>query len=191
MDTADNPKHEIHKTGMVRLRAIEPKDLPLLKEWRNKFKHFFREYRFINDPHQEDWYYSTVGDRRHIFYAIDVWDGRWWLVGQCAWSNIDWVSRHAELGIYIGEDDWRGKGVGLKAMIELHRVAFHELNLLTVRLEVFSNNPADKFYVKFGYKWVGQYRAAYYYDNHYHSSYLMDMTAADWEDLWCDRYSQT
>ena len=47
MDTADNPKHEIHKTGMVRLRAIEPEDLPLLKEWRNKFKHFFREYRFI------------------------------------------------------------------------------------------------------------------------------------------------
>ena len=187
---SDTVKHEIHKTGSVRLRGIEPEDLPLLKEWRNQFKHFYREYRFINDPHQEKWYYSTIGDRRHIFYAIDVWDGKWWLVGQCAWSNISWVDRHAELGIYIGDDDWRGKGVGLQAMIKLHCIAFHELNMRTVRLEVFANNKgAYKFYQKFGYNDVGEYREAYYYNQMFYNSMIMDMTNFEWTQLYANKYS--
>ena len=191
MNTFDDPKHEIHKSGSIRLRTIEPEDLPLLKEWRNKFMCYYREYRFINDPHQENWYKGTIGDSRNIYYAIDVWDGKWWLVGQCAWSNIDWVHRHVELGIYIGEDDWRGKGIGLKAMIELHKIAFHEWNMNTVRLEVLSFNPAVKFYDDFGYKRAGAYRQAHFYDNEYRLSILMDMTRDEWRELWNDRYSQT
>ena len=187
MHEYDTPKHETRTIGTVRLRAVEPDDLPLLKQWRNQFKHFYREYRFINDPHQENWYKGTVGDSRNIYYAIDVWDCKWWLVGQCAWSNIDWVYRHVELGIYIGEDDWRGKGVGLKAMIELHRIAFHEFGMATVRLEVLSFNPAVKFYEKFGYKEVGRYRQADLFQGEYHDSILMDMT----KDEWHDRYSKT
>jgi len=187
MHTTDDPKHETHKMGVVRLRAIEPEDLPLLKEWRNQFKHFYREHRFINEPHQQNWYQGTVGDSRNIYYAIDVWDGKWWLVGQCAWSSIDWVSRHAELGIYIGDDEWRGRGVGLKAMHELHKIAFNEFNLLTVRLEVFAINPAVAFYEEFGYKKVGEYRKAYFHDSKYHDSVLMDIT----KDEWLDKYPET
>ena len=180
---------EHHTPGGIRFRAIEPEDLPDLKRWRNEQKKYYREYRFINTPHQEDWFTGMSNDRGHMHYAIDVWDNRWLLVGSCNWSNIDWVHRHAELGIYIGDSEWRGKGVGLKAMIELHKIAFHELNMETVRLEVFSFNRAVKFYDDFGYKRVGAWRNAHFYDRDFTDSILMDMTNTEWEELWNERYS--
>ena len=176
------PRRKIHEQGQVRLRGIEPEDLLLLKQWRNDLKRYYREYRMINEPHQRKWYESTVGETRHIHYAIDVWDGQWLLIGACSWANINWVHRHAELGIYIGDDEWRGQGAGLKAMLELHRIAFDELNMLTVRLEVFAINPAVGFYEKFGYKLVGEYRNAYYYGGEFCNSVLMDMTVDEWHD---------
>ena len=98
------------KTGSIRLRAIEPEDLSLLKQWRNELKDFYREYRFINQPHQERWYETTIGDVRYVYYAIDVWDGKWCLVGSCGWCWIDWLNRHCDLSIYIGDFEWRNKG---------------------------------------------------------------------------------
>lgn len=185
MSVNDTPKHERREVGTIRLRGIEPTDLELLKQWRNEQKKYYREYRMINQPHQEKWYESTIGATRHAYYAIDVWDGQWWLVGACGWTNINWVHRHAELSIYIGENDWRGRGVGLKTMLQLHHIAFNEFNMLTVRLEVFAINPAVEFYKKFGYKMVGEYRMAYFYDGEYCNSILMDMTREEWHD----RYS--
>jgi len=183
----DIEKHESHKPDSIRLRAIEPEDLPLLKKWRNELKDYYREHRFINQPHQERWYENTIGDARYVYYAIDVWYGKWWLVGACGWCWIDWLNRHCDLSIYIGDPEWRGKGIGLKAMIELHKIAFHEWNMNTVRLEVLSFNPAVKFYENFGYQRVGIYRQAHFYKSDHHDSILMDMT----KDEWRDRYSQT
>ena len=178
------------KTGSIRLRAIEPEDLSLLKQWRNELKDFYREYRFINQPHQERWYETTIGDVRYVYYAIDVWDGKWCLVGSCGWCWIDWLNRHCDLSIYIGDFKWRNRGLGLKAMIQLHEIAFHEWNMHTVRLEVLSFNPAVEFYLKFGYKEVGRWRSAHWHDCEFHDSVLMDMTAAEWRAEWNDRYSQ-
>ena len=176
------PRRKIHEQGQIRLRGIEPEDLPLLKQWRNELKSFYREHRFINQPHQERWYENTIGDTRYVYYAIDVRDGGWLLVGACGWCWIDWLNRHCDLSIYIGDPEWRGKGIGLKVMIELHRIAFHEWNMNTVRLEVFSFNPALKFYEDFGYSLVGRYRQAHFYQGHYHDSVLMDMTVDEWHD---------
>jgi len=179
-------------SGAVRLRAIELEDLPLLKKWRNELRHFFREYRLITDAHQLEWYNSIQDDKRFIHYAIDVWDGEdWRLIGSCNWSNIDWVSRHAEVGRYIGDPEYRGKGYGLKMTIELHRIAFQDLDMNTVRGEVWAYNTYNiNFLRKFGYKEVGRYRNAKFYKDKYHDSILFDMTRGEWGKLWDDRYSE-
>ena len=178
--------------GAVRLRGIELEDLPLLKKWRNELRHFFREYRLITDAHQLKWYNSIQDDKRFIHYAIDVWDGEdWRLIGSCNWSNIDWVSRHAEVGRYIGDPEYYGKGYGLKMTIELHRIVFQDLNMNTVRGEVWSYNTHNiNFLRKFGYKEVGRYRNAKFYKGEYHDSVLVDMTREEWEKLWDDKYSK-
>ena len=176
----------------IRLRAIELDDLPLLKKWRNELRYFFREYRLLTDANQLKWYNSIQDDRRFIHYAIDVWEGDdWHLIGSCNWSNINWVSRHAEVGRYIGDPEYRGKGYGLKMTIELHRIVFQDLNMNTVRGEVWAYNTHNiNFLRKFGYKEAGRYRNAKFYKGEYHDSILMDMTREEWGKLWDDKYSE-
>ena len=178
--------------GAVRLRGIELEDLPLLKKWRNELRHFFREYRLITDAHQLKWYNSIQDDKRFIHYAIDVWDGEdWCLIGSCNWSNIDWVNRHAEVGRYIGDPEYRGKGYGLKMTIELHRIVFQDLNMNTVRGEMWAYNTHNiDFLSKFGYKVVGRYRNAMFYQGRFWDSVLVDMTSEEWDVLWNDKYSK-
>lgn len=178
----DEIKHKIHEVGTVRLRAIELADLEILKGWRNDLKEFFREYRYINDLHQQDWYQSTLHDNRVLHYAIDVWDGKWWVVGSCNWSNIDWVNHSAELGIYIGDPEWLHKGIGLKAMLELHRIAFEVLNFDIVRLEVYEFNPAERLYHIFGYQEAGRWRMRKFHEGKYWDAILMDMTRKEWQE---------
>ena len=169
----------------VRLRSVELEDLDTLREWYNVLREYYREYRFISKLHQKKWYENMVDDATCLHYAIDVYnkDRQWQLIGSCNLSKIDWLNRHAELGIYIGDPEWRGSGAGLAAMIELHRIAFHELNMNTMRLEVFSfNSIAVSFFLKFGYQEVGIYRRSQFYKGVFEDSILMDVTREEWED---------
>lgn len=168
----------------IQLRAVEPEDLDALRKWRNELKEYYREYRFINELHQKRWYESLPDNNNCLHYAIDVYEIGWQLIGSCNLSNIDWLNKHAELGIYIGDSEWRGKGAGLAAMMELHRIAFHELDMNTMRLEVFSFNPAVSFYIKFGYKEIGRYREAQFYKGKFEDSILMDMTRDEWDEIY-------
>jgi RimJ/RimL family protein N-acetyltransferase len=185
----DVPKRENHEVGDIRFRAIEYKDLELLSKWRNELKHLFREYRDINETHQRQWFESIVKDKRFIHFAIDVWDGQWLLIGSCNLSSINWVDRHAEYGIYIGDPEWRGKGAGVKSMVKLMCVAFYELNMHTVRGEAYEFNPVLRIDFKFGFKEVGRWREAKYHDGRYWDSVLMDITRKEWDKLYAERYS--
>ena len=164
----------------VRFRAIEREDLKQLRDWRNELKGNFREYRMLSMANQEAWFESLLTDKKTLMYAIEApaLGGGQELVGVCGWTYIDWLNRHAELSIYIGGQ--KGKGVGTTALEELHRIAFEELNLHTVRLEVYDFNPAKTLYPKLGYKIVGIWRECHFYKGRYWDSILMDMTREDW-----------
>ena len=162
---------------MIKFRAIEREDLPTLRDWRNELKDLFRQYRYLNMENQEQWFGGLTNDNSQVMYAVTNMEGL--LIGVAGWYNIDWLNRHADLSIYIGGE--KGKGYGTATLNELHRIAFMELNLLTVRLEVFDFNPAKTLYERVGYKKVGVWRNAHYHNGEYHDSILMDMTVDDWK----------
>lgn len=176
-------------TGVVRLRAIEKDDLPFLKEWRNEYKEFFREYRYLSDSHQEQWFASLINDRSCIHYAVDVADGGWYIIGTVNLTHIDWINRHAELGILIGEAEWQRKGVALKAMILIHEIAFYTLGMKSVRLEVYDyNERAVKLFEEFGYRFIGGIRCAKYHNGAYTNALIMDMLREEWATLYDEKY---
>ena len=177
----------IPKSGNIRLRAIEYEDIEQLRKWRNEFKDNFRQYRYITRREQERWYNDMVDDPTCLHYAIDVWDMVWTLVGSGNLNNIDWLNRHAESGLYIGAPEWRRKGIGMKAMIALHRIAFEELNMNTMRGEAFAFNPVLEFDKEFGLKEVGRFRNAHYYKGKYCDAVLMDMTREEWDKLYGEK----
>src|SRR5262245_65784451 len=77
-------------------------------------------------------------------------------IGNCGLEAIDRDNRTATLGIFIGDADCRGKGLGEDAVRALCRYAFDELDLRKIRLDVFDINPdAEKTYTRVGFKREG------------------------------------
>ena len=58
----------------------------------------------------------------------------------------------ATIGILVGEENWRGKGVGFEVLSEVLNYAFNDLNLQLIRLGVDKKNiSAIKLYKKLGF----------------------------------------
>src|SRR5262245_45232904 len=80
-------------------------------------------------------------------------------IGNCGLEAIDRDNRTATLGIFIGEADCRGKGLGEEAVRALCRYAFDELDLRKIRLDVYAVNPgAEKTYTRVGFRREGLLR---------------------------------
>jgi RimJ/RimL family protein N-acetyltransferase len=146
----------------VYLRAVEREDLERCHRWMNDETltatlaqrypmSLAREADWIEraargqDPSQLSLAICLADDDRHI--------------GNCGLEAIDRDNRTATLGIFIAEEDDRGKGLGEEAVRALCRYAFDELDLRKVRLDVYATNPeAEKTYVNVGFRREGVLR---------------------------------
>jgi len=130
--------------------------------------------RWMNDPEVTDMLgvvsmgMSKGTERKWVESETDSKDTRMTLtiltknglaIGNMGLMGIDYVSRHATLGIMIGEKGMWDKGFGGEAIRTLLRFAFEELNLDRVELSVNSNNArAIRCYEKAGFKLEGRFR---------------------------------
>jgi RimJ/RimL family protein N-acetyltransferase len=80
-------------------------------------------------------------------------------IGNCGLAAIDRDNRNANLGVFIGEADCRGKGLGEDAVRTLCRFAFDELDLHKICLEAYAFNAAPiRTYERVGFKHEGLLR---------------------------------
>ena len=78
------------------------------------------------------------------------------LIGNCGFNEIDTLKQIAEIGIFIGDEEKRGKGLGTEAVSLLIKYGFEYLNLNNIMLRVYSfNERAIKSYKKCGFKEFG------------------------------------
>ncbi|WP_142992011.1 GNAT family N-acetyltransferase, partial [Staphylococcus haemolyticus] len=88
--------------------------------------------------------------------------------------NLDWVNRNSELFIYIGDEEYWGKGYGTQALELIIKFAFNNLNLHMLYLEVFSyNKNATKTYERLGFKQDGILRQSKFQDGKYYDKIIM------------------
>ncbi len=114
-------------------------------------------------------------------FAIVLKDGDK-LIGNCSLFAIDNMHRKADLGIFIGEEEHRGKGYGVEAIELILSHGFKVLGLNNIILRVFSfNERAIKAYKKIGFKEIGRRRQAYYINNKYFDEIYMDVIQSEYE----------
>lgn len=83
------------------------------------------------------------------------------LIGNCGLINHDQLNKHAEVGIFIGNKEYWGKGYGTEALKLFLDYVFRFLNLRNMMLTVYSfNERAIKCYKKVGFKEIGRRRKA-------------------------------
>ena len=144
---------------LVYLRSLEMADLERCYQWHNDPELYLflgNSFRHVSQKAEEAWLESKVGwHHNEINLAICLAESHQH-IGNIYLRDIDWISRRAELHIFIGDKTQRSKGCGQSAIRQLVRYAFDELGLQRVFLFVLEDNLAARHsYKKCGFNVEG------------------------------------
>lgn len=150
----------------VYLRAVERDDLARCHRWMNdeRLVATLAQRYPMSLAREADWIERAARgqDPAEITLAVCLADGDRH-IGNCSLSGIERENRTATLGIFIGEEDCRGRGFGAEALRLLCRFGFDELDLRKIRLDVQAENAAAiKTYERLGFKREGLLREEVY-----------------------------
>lgn len=106
------------------------------------------------------------------------------LIGETVLNEIDWEVASCNFRMVIFESQNLGQGIGTWALEETLRIAFEDLNLHRVSLEVFSFNPrAIHVYEKAGFQQEGRLRHAIKDGANHADSLIMAILEDDWRQV--------
>ena len=165
----------------IRLRPVEKFDLELLRRWRNDpdIMARTRQWRMLSMEDQHKWFSSLYNNNppSDLVYVIEsrmaepAFTVNWQRIGVCGLCHIDWIARKAEISIYIGNVEWRRKGVGQFCVKDLIYIAFDNMNLTSVFAEIYSfNTPGIKLFEACDFKPCGKIERNVYKNGIYHNS---------------------
>jgi diamine N-acetyltransferase len=163
------------------LRALEETDLERTHRWHNDpelYSTLVGPFRFISKSCETEWLRRKAAySASEVSLAICLRaDGQH--IGNIYLGEIDWISRRAALGIFIGNSEHRGKGYGQEAMHQVLSHAFRNLNLNRVFLDVLADNtPAIKLYEKCGFAVEGRLRSHVFKNGSYRDLLVMGITS--------------
>lgn len=165
----------------IYLSPVNPDDYELSTKWMNdrqvteslgiydKLYSLNKEKKGLEDSSLEDYSFAIVKK------ADDQ------LIGFCAFHYVNIIHQRAELYIYIGEEENRGKGYGEDALNALLQYGFGTLNFNSIMLRVFSSNQkAIKCYEKVGFNIMGIRREAFYSNFAFLDEIYMDIIKKDY-----------
>ena len=122
----------------------------------------------------EKQYLQKINDNNYSFAIVTMEKDE--MIGTISLERINYINRVATLGIFIGNEDWRGKGIGTEAIKLILDYGFNYLNLNNIRLTVLEFNVgAIACYKKCGFKEMGKVRQSYYVNGKYYDKILMDI----------------
>lgn len=144
----------------VILRYIDENDTTNIVKWRNNSnvrKNFIYQETFTEEIHN-NWMKNYVNTGRVVQFII-VEKSTGYSIGSVFLRDIDEKNNKAEFGIFIGEDEARGKGFGTEATNLILDYGFNKLKLNKVFLRVLAKNiGAIKSYEKAGFDREGLFR---------------------------------
>lgn len=170
----------------VRLRAPERSDIPRFVEWLNdpEVTAGLSMSFPLSQANEENWFEGMLKrPAAEQVLAIEIrHPDSWEMVGTCGFHEVDWRSRAAELGIFIGEKKYWNQGYGTETMSLLLRHGFNTLNLNRIALQVLQTNPrAIRSYEKAGFIHEGRKREGIYRDGQYVDILWMSVLRSEWQ----------
>lgn len=165
------------------VRELAKSDLSSINKWRNDrelISSLVSTFRYIAENVDAVWLESYFSSRTNsVRLAIcDKSSGA--IVGAVYLLAIDWIARSCEFGIWVGEREFQGKGVGTFATRKALEHAFFDLNLNRVYLTVLeSNERALALYKKIGFVVEGVMRNAAFKEGVYANLVQMSIMKAE------------
>lgn len=159
----------------IYLRPMTYEDTDLIISWRNQElvrRNFIYQELFTRESH-ENWIRTMVETGRVVQMVICETAGDK-PVGSVYLRDIDRRHKKAEYGIFIGEEQARGRGYGTMAARLMIRYAFDEMGLHRLFLRAFADNAqAIRSYEKAGFEREACLREDVCIDGQYRDIVLM------------------
>jgi len=141
----------------VNILKVNDKIKEKVKQWRNKEeirKHMLSQHIITKEEHL-----NWIGDLKNRN------DWKFWVVfvdniavGSVYLQEINYKKLTSEWGFYIGEDDFKGKGLGKYILFKLLEFYFEEMKFEVLFTKVISNNIAAlNIYRKFKFKMINDF----------------------------------
>jgi RimJ/RimL family protein N-acetyltransferase len=178
-DSRETPRRRFMIAGEhIILRAFEREDAERCYRWMND-PNIVRTLKsrypiaFQNEMEWLDRAMHASSNERH--FAIERKDDRTH-IGNASIHDIDWVSRIASFGLFIGEPTAWNRGFGSDAIGTLMRFAFDEMNLRKLRISVFEYNDRAKHVLEsHGFVQEGRLQREFYREGTYHDLLLLSV----------------
>lgn len=165
----------------VSLRPIAREDTPLIVAWRSKpsvYRHFIFRQPFTRQLH-ENWLKTRVDTGKVIQYIIMENPSRR-PIGSVYFRDLDPENESAEYGIFIGEDDCQGRGIGTETARLFVRFGLDVLKLHRISLRILGGNTASlRSCEKAGYITEGRFRDMVKLDGEFHDVIFMAVVAEE------------
>ena len=123
-----------------------------VRQWRNKeeIRKYMLNQHIITKEEHLSWIESLRNRNDWKFWVVFVDEIP---IGSVYLQNIDFKNLTSEWGFYIGEDDFKGKGLGKCILFKLLEFYFEEMRFEVLFTKVVSNNTvALNMYKKFEFK---------------------------------------
>jgi RimJ/RimL family protein N-acetyltransferase len=159
------------------LSPIDVNDAEKFTEWLNDLELTVNLtlYNSIINVENEKVFLENLS-KEHNYSIIDLETDE--LIGNCGFSEVDNLNQTGEVGIFIGNKNFWGKGYGAETLTLLLDYGFKALNLHNIQLRVYGyNKRAIKSYEKVGFKLIGTRRNALYRNMERHNIIFMDILA--------------
>lgn len=137
----------------VYIRPITYEDTELIVKWRNQDnvkKYFFYREEFTSDIH-EKWMRDKVETGEVVQFVVCLKENDV-PVGSTYLRDIDTYNKTAEYGVFLGEENIRGMGVGKRVLMLTLDYAFNELGLeKIISRAITSNKPSVYSFLNSGF----------------------------------------
>lgn len=137
-------------------------------------KNFFIQRNITNEEHN-NWLTNKVFTGKVAqFIIVNKEDNK--DIGSVFLRNIDLKDNNAEYGIFIGDNNYRNKGIGTEAAKLICKYGFEILKLHRIFLRVYSSNKAAiQSYKKAGFVYEETQLEAIFSNGKYHNIDIMSI----------------
>ena len=159
----------------IQIGPIIAPDSEALFRWFNDAEAARLDYawRPVDGVSHQKWLASIGTDPTQVWFAIRR-SGHAALIGFAILRNISAVHRCAELGVRIGEEADRGRGVGREAARQVLQFCWQVLNLNRVQVSMLAGNErALRLYTALGFRREGNLRQAQFIDGEWKNVIIM------------------
>lgn len=130
-------------------------------------------WRPVDGVSHQKWFAGIGTDPTQVWFAIRR-AGLGAIIGFAILRNISAVHRSAELGIRIGEEADRGRGMGKEAARQVLQFCWQALNLNRVQVSLLAGNArALRLYAALGFESEGRLRQAQFVDGQWQDVIIM------------------